>query len=324
MPARCLVASVLLLALSGACRSRFEPSHRDPPTSVPLAAAATVGSVTPAAAALGARELTWVYPETKVGPMHVVVSVPARKSAEERFPLLIAMHGMGESLKGPAAGARGWIDDYWLGRAESRLRAPPLTKADFLGMVEPDRLALLNASLRVKPYGGLVVVCPYTPNRLGGERFFEQALPLADFLVQEVLPRARRELPVDKEPAATAVDGVSLGGRAALLVGLHHPSAFGVVSTLQPAFDPQEVHRIAPLARRAVHDNPRLRFRLVTSSRDYYLASTRLLADDLRRVGIEPHLLVLSGDHSYDFNRGPGVFEMLFFHDRALRGQDVP
>ena len=86
-----------------------------------------------------ATELTWVYPESPVGLMHVVVVIPERRAAEQRLPVLIAMHGRGEALKGPARGARGWVDDYWLPRAKERLRHPPLRSADLLGFSEPTR-----------------------------------------------------------------------------------------------------------------------------------------------------------------------------------------
>jgi hypothetical protein len=273
---------------------------------------------------LDAHELTWVYPDSDVGPMQVVVVVPERSSAEQRFPVLLAMHGRGEALKGPQRGARGWVDDYWLPQALARLRNPPLTRRDFLGMVATDRLGQINANLASRPYAGLVVVCPYTPDRLAGDAPFDRAEPLATFLVDEVLPRVRRETPALAEPRRTGIDGVSLGGRASLLVGLLRPEAFGVVATLQPAFDERETRELAARAGRAVREHPELRFRLVTSSRDYYLASTRSLARAFRTAGVEPNLLVVEGNHSYEFNRGPGVYEMLLFHDRALRGLDGP
>jgi hypothetical protein len=31
--------------------------------------------------------------------------------------------------------------------------------------------------------------------------------------------------------------------------------------------------------------------------------------------------VTVPGPHDYEFNRGPGAYEMLMFHDRVLRGQ---
>ncbi len=301
------------------CARQAAPSRRVAPA-VRALPSGTASAGVPAR--LDAHELTWVYPDTPVGPMQVVVVVPERRRPEQRFPVLVAMHGRGEALKGPALGARGWVDDYWLPQALTRLQDPPLTAGDFLGMVARDRLELLNQELGRRPYEGMVIVCPYTPDRLAGDVPFDRAEPLARFLVDEVLVRVRRETPSIPDRWQTGIDGVSLGGRAAWLVGLLRPEAFGVIAGLQPAFDTREVERLAERAGRAHRQHPRLRFRLVTSSRDYYLASTRELAGALRDAGVEPNLFVAVGNHSYDFNRGPGVYEMLLFHDRALRGQD--
>jgi enterochelin esterase-like enzyme len=253
--------------------------------------------------------------------MQVVVSVPKRKSPEEKFPVLITMHGRGEAFKGPARGARGWVDDYWLPRAVERLEHPPLTARDFLSIADPDRLVRTNQSLERDRYQGLIVVCPYTPDILAGDRPFQAARPLRDFLVDTLLPRVYRETPALATRASTGIDGVSLGGRASLLVGLGRPTAFGVVAGLQAAFDSAdapELGRLAELARKA---NPELILRLLTSDGDYFLEPTRAIAREWQRLGIPHELIVVPGPHNYEFNRGPGVFEMLLFHDRALRGK---
>src|SRR5262245_14647610 len=65
-------------------------------------------------------EVTWTYAETPVGAMNAVVVLPARKP-DERFPVLLTFHGMGEARKGPEKGARGWIDDYGMLKAIERL-----------------------------------------------------------------------------------------------------------------------------------------------------------------------------------------------------------
>ena len=109
-----------------------------------------------------------------------------------RGPVLLAFHGRGEALKGPDRGARGWVDDYALTRAMRRLSAPPLTAADFESFVAPERLERLNASLKARPYRGLIVVCPYTPDVLRGDEPLAQALPLAQFVEQTLLPKIQR------------------------------------------------------------------------------------------------------------------------------------
>jgi iron(III)-salmochelin esterase len=302
-------------AAAQAPASAAEPAVERPDLAVPAESAPAAR-----AAELAASELTWRFASTPVGPIEVVVSLPARRE-DERFPVLITMHGRGEAVKGVARGARGWVDDYWLPRAIERLGQPPLTAADLLKLGEPERIARMNAALATRSYRGLIVVCPYTPDILAGDRPFKAALPLAEFLVDELLPRVRRETPAIGSPESTGVDGVSLGGRAALLVGFERPTEFGVVAGLQAAFDSADAPELARRASAARERNPKLVVRLLTSERDYFLNANRSISRALSSAGVPHQLAVIPGPHDYVFNRGPGVYEMLFFHDRALRGE---
>jgi enterochelin esterase-like enzyme len=270
-----------------------------------------------------AEELTWSWPDTPVGPMTVVVSVPARLG-DERFPVLVALHGLGEAKKGPDLGARGWIDDYWLPRAIDRLAHPPLTVDDLQGFADPARLGVLDTDLARAPYRGLVVVCAYTPTLLAKDDAFTTSATYARFLVGEVLPRVRREAPALAGATATGIDGVSLGGRAALLVGLAEPGTFGAIGTLQAAFGKQDGPELARRAVEARKVNPGLSIRLVTSSDDHFLEANRAIDRAMTAAGVPHRLVEVPGPHDYPFNRGPGVYEMLLFHDRVLRGELPP
>jgi iron(III)-salmochelin esterase len=269
---------------------------------------------------LPAQEVTWDYPTTELGPMRVVVLIPERE-AGERLPVLVALHGRGEALKGPELGARGWVDDYTLPTTIERLHRPPITLDDLHGFADETRLARLNESLAQRPYQGLIVVCPYTPDTLPADESIDKALPLARFVVETVLPRAYRETPAIGTPESTGVDGVSLGGRAALGIGLLRPKAFRVVASLQAALRSDNSADILRRAREAKAQNPDLYLRLLTSSGDYFLKANQLLTLDLKAAGIHAELLTIPGPHDYEFNRGPGGYEMLIFHDRVLRGE---
>lgn len=294
------------------------PAH--PPAS-DAPAASSGGS--PGSPALGLREATFHYPTGPLGPEDVVVVSPVATHGE-RFPVLVTFHGRGESLKGPARGARGWVDDYGLFGAVKRLQAPPLTDDDLQGFVTADRLAEMNRGLGKNPYRGLVVVCPYLPDLLHGMTAFDDGPRFAQFIVEEVLPRVYKETPAIGTPATTGVDGVSLGGRAALAVGLSRPEAFGVIAAMQPAIDLDEVPPFADLAKKARAKSTAFRLRLLTSNGDYFLESTSALSQALVDRGLVHRFDVVTGPHSYEFNRGPGIMEMLLFHDRALRGVEVP
>src|SRR5262245_38500128 len=107
----------------------FACSRQDPPDRAPAATVKAIAVPSTTASGAGERlpaaEITWAFPDTPIGRMSVVVLVPERL-ASDRFPVLIAMHGAGETRKGPERGARGWVDDYKLGRAVERLARPPL------------------------------------------------------------------------------------------------------------------------------------------------------------------------------------------------------
>lgn len=236
------------------------------------------------------------------------------RRASNDAPLLIALHGAGEAARGLVLGARGWRDDYALGRADGRLHAPPLTEADFEGFVTSDRVAALNAALSARSYRGLSVACPYTP-RL---RTLEAAAPFARFLFDRLLPRIKTDLGL--APASLGIDGVSMGGRLALLVGLSHPSHFAAVGALQPALAEDEALKFAELAAAATATK-KLALRLVSSTLDPFLPAIRALAEELTKRGVAHDLYVSPGPHDYAWNRGPGSLEMLLWHDRVLRGE---
>jgi len=272
-----------------------------------------------AAVKLPQSEVTWTYSETPMGPMNAVVVLPER-TADERFPVLVTFHGTGEARKGPERGARGWLDDYGMYRALERLKHPPLIAEDFEGFAEEGRLAKLNAALAESPYRGLVIVNSYTPDMLRGDEPFSKVPPLAKFVVDELLPRARSETPAIGTAQTTGIDGISLGGRAALAIGLRHPEAFAAVGGLQPAFDTENAGLVAERARLARQKNPLLGFRLLTSDGDYFLGSTKAMSAAMKQAGVPNTLVIVHGPHDYPFNRGPAVYELLIHHDRVLRG----
>lgn len=318
----------LALASSGGCeRSPVSPPDTwlDSPRPSDADATAFVAlaeSSEGAAAADGARrrELTWTFDDGPFGPTDVVISIPGGADPAARYPVLVALHGRGESLKGSRRGARGWIDDYDLDRAMARLHRPPLVRRDFQGYVARERLRRINRALKAQPYAGLIVVCPYLPDVLRRENAFKEAEPLAAFIVDVLLPRVYDKTPAIGTPATTGIDGVSLGGRASLLVGFSRPQAFGAIEALQAAIDGSEVDRFAELGARALAENPKLSFRLLTSDKDHFLRVNQRLSSALRSKGVPHRYLRVAGTHSYRFNRGPGSIEMLLFHDRALRG----
>jgi hypothetical protein len=251
-------------------------------------------------------------------PQQLAICVVPRWA--DRFPLLIALHGQGEARKGMEAGANGWVHDYWLDRVMMRLRNPPLTRRDFQGFVGPKRLAAINASLVERPFRGLVVACPYTPDLLV-EKTLDNAGPFGDFVTGDLTKRARAELPVDTDAQHTGLDGVSLGGRVSLLVGFAHPTSFAAVGSLQAALQVSEAKELGRRAKAARDANPGLKLRLLTSDEDFYRGEIGEASRAMKKAGVEHEYVVIPGPHDYPFNRGPGAIEMLLWHDRVLRGE---
>jgi len=237
------------------------------------------------------------------------------------LPVLVALHGRGEAVRGVEVGARGWRDDYHLDAILRRLGAPPLQAADLRDMVQPERLASLNRSLERHPFRGLALATPFTPDLR--DRTVEGARPFARFIVERLLARVRAETQNPLRREATGIDGVSLGGRLALLVGLSHPEVFGAVGALQPAIRREEVDLFAGLAQQAIARHP-LSLRLVSSELDPFLPAVRALGDRLRQGGIAHELLVTPGPHDYAWNRGVGGTEMVLWHERVQRGLPPP
>jgi hypothetical protein len=253
------------------------------------------------------------------GPQQAALVVPQWGMEGERFPLLVALSGLGESRKGIDAGSWGWVKDYWLDRAMKRLRSPPLTRADFQKVVAAERLAAINASLAARPFRGLVVACPFTPDLIA-KRSLDNAGPFADFVARHLVPRVRAEAPVIDTRGATGIDGVSLGGRVSLLAALERPETFAAVGIMQGAFEPDEVDDLARRTSAALQRGA-FRLRLLTSAGDFYRGVTERLHTALSRAGVAHDHATIAGPHDYVFNRGPGAIEMLLWHDRVLRGE---
>jgi pimeloyl-ACP methyl ester carboxylesterase len=239
----------------------------------------------------------------------------------EALPLLVAFHGRTESLRTLEVGAGAWLHDYNMPRQFERLLHPPLLEGDFRGMASPPRIEALNASLQKKPFRGLVTACPYCPDL--PDRSTAGAASFGRFIALELVPRARALGGCPSDRAATGIDGISMGGRLALVVGLSHPEVFGAVGAMQPAIRVEEAQGIADLAREAMAKSP-LHLRILSSEEDEFRPAAEALADRLNAAGVPHEFLVLPGKHGYEFNRGPGCIEMLAWHERVERGLAPP
>jgi iron(III)-salmochelin esterase len=238
---------------------------------------------------------------------------PIPTAAGEKLPVLIALHGKGESMLGATRGYAAWVERYGLRRAYDAMLSGVLSPASFGGLVREADLAVRNADLRHRPYEGVLVVGVYTPDVRGADvdRF-------ATWVARELLPQIQKAFPfASTAPRQVGIDGVSLGGALALEVAARFPEVFGSVGALQPAISGREA-AFAELLDRARRVRPQA-IRLMSSDGDPYLPATRQLSETLRSLRISHDLVVTPGGHDYAFNRGPGAIELLRFHDLALR-----
>jgi hypothetical protein len=260
--------------------------------------------------------LEWDLGPQPWGAGRAAVLVPKWRAPGERFPVLVALHGRGEAVKGPVDGALGWPRDYALMRAYDRLRAPPLVAADFEGLVERRRLADTNALLAREPLRGLIVACPWLPDVHPAAT--GDVAAYARFVLDVLLPRVRSETPALVSAESTGIDGVSLGGVVALRIGLTCPEAFSAVGGIQPAIADGQTAEWSALALAARARRPELKLRLVTSLDDYFRDAVYSVSRAWDAAGIAHDFDDLPGPHDYVFNRGPGSIDLLLWHDRAL------
>jgi len=243
--------------------------------------------------------------------------VPKHLAAGQRVGLLVALHGLGETGD-PKIGVRAWMDRYGLGSAYQRLRMPPIEKLSRHPYWPEGRLAELNRQLADRPFGGMAVACPYTPNVYKAPSRKRILDDYADWLVDTVLPRARAEAPVLGDAAHTSLDGCSLGGYVGIEVFLRKAEHFGAWGGVQAALGQ---HRVPGYAERLEQTIARVGPRpihLETSDQDAFHDVNVQLARALEKRGVPHELRVGRGPHNQPWLREAGTLEMLLWHDRQL------
>ncbi len=266
-----------------------------------------------------AKVVNYRFESPRLGPIPVIVRVPTFQPPT-RLPVLIVLHGRGEAQKSPERGARAFIEDYgleqswqWLTAATHARIAPHDVPPTFRKAVE--------SQLDAQPFRGMVVVMPYLPDRFKGPEVFANA-PAYGRVLAEVIERVKAELPVRQEPQAWGLDGISLGGRVAMACAPELATQIGAQGAVQAAIDERELALFAQLLDRARRHNPELRYTLATSEQDYFRVVLEQYHQLLQRRLLTHDWVVLPGDHSYAFNRGPGVTHLLLTYDRLFaRGQ---
>lgn len=230
-------------------------------------------------------------------PRPALVLVPRDEAPAGGWPLLVLLHGLGET-RSPRAGVRAWLEPYGLGKAWRELSRP----------------------LSARPFAGMVIVCPFLPNPYASGRASSALDEYADWTEKSLLPSVRARVPSATTSAqSTAIAGVSLGGYAALEVFLRRPAPFSSVGTVQGAFGRELAARYArELASFPAAQRPSVY--VATSTDDPYRDANLSLGKALLQEKLRTRVTVRPGPHSQGWLRSVGSRELLLFFDRALRG----
>jgi enterochelin esterase-like enzyme len=243
-----------------------------------------------------------------------VLCTPRHLRKGERVPLLVLLHGLGETGD-ERMGAWAWVERYGLGTAYDRLRRAPVARIssrDDWGDVE---LVRLNAELASQPFRGLVIACPFMPD-----------LPIAQpaafdgyarWLADVVVPRARAEAPALDGAEHTLLGGCSLGGHFSLEVLLRRPDFFSAWGGVQTAIGTTQA---ALYAEKLAHAGPR-DLLVETSTSDAFVRGNEALDAALSRHGVAHTFVELPGPHDQPWLRESGTLRMLAWFDARRRAE---
>jgi pimeloyl-ACP methyl ester carboxylesterase len=238
--------------------------------------------------------------------------VPQHLAADERVPLLVLLHGLGETHD-ERLGAYAWVERYGLVESYQRLRRPPVVRTSKRGEWTPERLAEVNVSLTQRAFRGFVVMCPFTPN-LGASSIDAYGRWLTDVAI----PRARAEAAaVVSDAAETRLGGCSLGGYLSLEIFLRQPERFAAWGGVQTAISERAAGSYADRIARAIARVGPRPLHLETSTADPFKGANVALAAALTGRKIPNDLRIVPGPHDQPWLREAGTIESLFWHDRG-------
>jgi iron(III)-salmochelin esterase len=220
-----------------------------------------------------------------------VLGVPRHLAPGERAPLLVLLHGRGETGD-ERTGAWAWFERYGLGSSYDRLRA--------------------GGTMR-----GLVVACPYMPDLpIGDPAAFDA---YARWIVETVVTRARGEAPVLDAPSATYLAGCSLGGHFSLEVFLRRTAAFAAWGGVQTAISKPAGTRYARKLVEAIGHAGTRQLLVETSTGDPFRAGNEALSRALDDASITHTFVELPGPHDQIWLRTAGTARMLAWFDGLPR-----
>lgn len=247
-----------------------------------------------------------------------LLMVPAELRAGQKLPLVVLLHGLGETGN-PRLGLKAWSELYGLVESYRRLSAPPLGRVSKkLPYFTEQRQAELNRELAERPFQGLALVCPVTPNPFKAPSSARCLDDYASWIAGTLLPAVRERAPVVESVGAVGVDGCSLGGYVAWEVFLRKPELFGCVGSVQGAFSAARARGYAERCRAVIERHGPRRVHVESSTDDPYRGAAEALGRALKEQGVPHDLIIPPGPHNQPWLREIGTLEMLLWYDRHL------
>jgi poly(3-hydroxybutyrate) depolymerase len=229
--------------------------------------------------------------------------------------LLILLHGRGEANSERLA-LRAWSHLYGLLDAEQRLRHPPVSALLDRPRIGAERLRRVNGELDQRPYRGMVIACPITPNPADHAARAAMFDAYSEWLHEHLVPTLTKRLGTSK--LRVGLDGCSMGGYVALEMLMRAPTRYHSFGTVQAAIGAWRAPGYAAGLTRALSAKTAPKIHLQTSTHDPFLAASEALSRALTGAGYANELDVIPGGHDQLWLRQIGTLEMLHWHDRNL------
>jgi hypothetical protein len=263
------------------------------------------------------------FPGEKPFVKRAMVLMPTHLPEGEKVPTLVLFHGFGEAKAGHEVGVFAWLDRYGAASSYGRLQRPPVASIDQRRDLREPRAAEINERLGREPFGGMVLVCPFTPNVWGYRDTPATLDAFADFVAGDLLDQVGKQVPcADVSPARTGLDGCSLGGYVSAEVFARKASRFGTFGVIQPAIERSKIgDYVAAVTGRPGGTIP---VHIETSTGDPYLGVSRDLQSAMKKAGVASEFIAPPGPHDQLFLRDVGCLEFLLWHDRTLRATPPP
>jgi pimeloyl-ACP methyl ester carboxylesterase len=243
--------------------------------------------------------------------------VPKGLPRGTRVPLVVALHGLGESHD-EELGVHAWPEAYGLKTAYERLRHPPVARQSQRKDFTDERIEEVNRALSTRPFRGVAVACPFTPHidEFPDPKGTYDAY--ADWIMNVVIPRSRQEAPVLADASGTAIVGCSMGGPVAIEIFSRHPEAFGSFGLVQGAVGVLLAEKHAKMISDAAATSGPKDVLLLSSGADPYRQGHEALAKALEDRGVPHTLRIPPGPHDQPWLRETGSIELLMYEDARV------